>query len=45
MLNKYLVFISLNAQLLDQDVFGHDQTHLGVAQTQILSVIIHALGV
>jgi hypothetical protein len=38
-----LIF-SLTAQLSNQEVFDDDQTHLETAQTQILCLIIYALG-
>jgi hypothetical protein len=38
-----LLFFS-NCQLAQQDVAGDDQTHLGVARTQIFCLIIHTSG-
>jgi hypothetical protein len=35
----------MTAQLPDQDVSGDDQAELHAAQTQILCLIIHTLGV
>jgi hypothetical protein len=35
----------MTAQFPDQDVSGDDQTELDAAQTQILCLVIHTLGV